>query len=64
MASPSSVIVGTADSGRLGKPLLQIVKGRLAFGQAKPPTVIVDDDGDMIGIVEGRGASVLTAPVH
>src|SRR5262249_27408622 len=36
---------------------LQVVVVRLAGGQAQPPPIIVDHDGDVIGVVEGgRGA--------
>ena len=41
-----------------GKPLFQIVVFRLAFSQAEPPAVIVDHDGDVIRIVEGRRAAI------
>ena len=48
--------MGTVMTGR-GKPLFQIVVFRLALGQAEPPAVIMDHDGDMIRIVERcRGA--------
>ena len=52
------MIVGTVMTGTCGKPLLQIVILRLAFGQAEPPAVIVDHDADVIRVVEGRGAAI------
>lgn len=36
----------------------EIVVLRLARGQADPPAVVVDHDGDVIGVFEGRGAPV------
>ena len=56
LASPSSVMVGHGDDRTCGKPLFQIVIFRLAFSQAEPPAIIVDHDGDMIRVVEGRRA--------
>ena len=58
MESPSSVIVGTVITGACGKPLFQFVIFRFALGEADPPAVIVNHDSDMIGIVEGHGASI------
>lgn len=40
------------DDRSLGKPLFQVVIFRLAFGQAEPPTVVVDHHVDVVGIVE------------
>src|SRR5258705_11036311 len=40
------------DDREFGKPLFQGVELRLAFRETKPPTVVVNRDGDMIGIVE------------
>src|SRR6185369_5769487 len=40
------------DKRRLGKSLLEFVKPHLALGDAEPPTVIVDHDVYVIGIVE------------
>ena len=51
-------MVGTVITGNCGKPLFQIVVFRLAFGQTEPPAVVVDDDGDVIRIVEGRRAAI------
>ena len=49
---------GHGDDRTFGKPLFQIVIFRLAFSQAEPPAVIMDHDGDMIRIVEGRCAAI------
>jgi hypothetical protein len=43
--------------GSGGQPLFKLVILRLAFGQAEPPAVIVDDDLDVIRFVEGRCAA-------
>ena len=51
-------MVGTVMTGNFGKPLFQIVIFRLAFGQAEPPAIIVDHDGDVIRVVEGRRAAI------
>ena len=32
--------------------LFGIIVFLLAFGKSKPPAVVMDDDGDMVGIVE------------
>ena len=45
-------------TGPCGEPLFELVVFRLAFGQAEPPAIIVDHDGDVIRIVEGRGAAI------
>ena len=50
--------MGTVMTGPCGEPLFQIVIFRLAFGQAEPPAVIVDHDGDVIRVVEGRRAAI------
>ena len=48
---------GHGDDRTLGEPLFQIVVFRLTFSQAQPPTVIMDDDTDMVRVVErGRAA--------
>jgi hypothetical protein len=49
---------GHGDHGTFGKPLFKVVILRFAFGQADPPTVIMDDDADMIRVIEGRRAAV------
>src|ERR1700743_2363907 len=41
-----------------GEALFQLVIFRLAFCQAEPPAVIVDDDADVIVIVEGGRAAI------
>src|SRR5262249_20447621 len=51
-------IGGHRDDGALGKPLLQVVVFRLAFGETEPPAVIVDHDADVIRIIEGGGAAL------
>ena len=43
---------------KCSETLLQLGVLRLAVGEAEAPAVIVDDDVDVIGIVEGRGAAV------
>src|SRR5579871_2634621 len=48
---------GRRDYRGFGKPLLQSVILRLAFRQPKPPTIVMDRDADMIGVVEGRRAA-------
>ena len=45
------------DDRKCGKPLFQIIVLRLTFSQAEPPTIIMDYDGDVIGIVESCGAT-------
>ena len=40
------------------EPLFQLVILRLALGQAEPPAIVVDDDIDVIGVVERRGAAI------
>src|ERR1700759_1560572 len=45
------------DDGRLRELLLEFVELRIAFGKCLPPAIIVDDDRDMVGIVEGRRAA-------
>lgn len=57
LASPSSVIVGTAMTGAAASRF-QIVVFCLALSEAEPPPVIVDHDTDVIGIVEGRSAAL------
>src|SRR5262245_62151478 len=42
---------GHGDDRRFGQSLFQIVVLRLAFGQALPPAVVVDDDGDVVGVI-------------
>ena len=47
---------GYGDAGEVSELLFQGVVARLAVGRAEPPAVVVDHDGGMIGIVEGRRA--------
>src|SRR5262249_61183306 len=42
----------------LRKPPFQIVVFCIAFGEAEPPAVIMNDDRDVIRIVKGGGAAV------
>ena len=49
---------GNGDHRPFGKPLLEVVKSRLAFGQTKPPAIVVDDDADMVRVVESRHAAI------
>src|ERR1700752_1540651 len=46
------------DDRTVSEPLLQIVITRLAFNEAKTPTVIVNHDLSMIRILEGRGTAI------
>src|ERR1700680_4302325 len=56
---------GHGDDRSFGKPLFQVVIFRLAFSQSEAPTVVMDNDVDMIRIVESgctaieRGVSEL-----
>ena len=49
---------GHGDVWTCGEPLFQIVILRLAFGQSKPPAIIMDHDADMIRVVEGCCAAL------
>src|ERR1700681_40628 len=50
---------GHANRGTFGKLGFQIIIFWFAFGQVLPPTIIMDDDSDVIRIIEGcRGAIV------
>src|ERR1700733_10291726 len=49
---------GHGDDRAFSEPLFQVAIFRLAFGQAEPPAIIMDHDGDMIGVVEGRRAAI------
>ena len=49
---------GHGDDRPFGELLFQIVVFRLAVGEAEPPAVIVDHDGDVVRVVEGRRAAV------
>src|SRR3954452_20876294 len=46
-----------ADCRACGEPFPQSVILLLAFGRAKPPAVIMNDDVDVIRVVEGLGAA-------
>src|SRR5437868_1948179 len=46
------------DDGTLGKPLFQVVVFRLTFCLAESPAIVVDHDGDMIGVVKGGCGTV------
>src|SRR5690242_8374623 len=46
------------DDRTRGQPPFEIVVSFLAVGQAEPPAVVVDHDGDVVSVVEGRGAPV------
>jgi hypothetical protein len=55
MAGPSvtgDVDRGHRDDRRCGQSLLKCVILRLAVGQTQPPSVVVDHDGDVIGVGE------------
>src|SRR5438105_13392571 len=49
---------GHGDDRALGKPLVEIGILRLAFSQCEPPPIVMDHDGDVIGIVEGRCTAI------
>ena len=40
------------------KPFVQIGIFRLAVSQCEPPPIVMDHDGDVIRIVEGRGTAI------
>ena len=42
----------------LREPLFQIVVARLTLGQAEPPAVVMDSNGDVVRIIERRRAAV------
>src|SRR5262249_28759296 len=46
------------DDRALREPLLEFVVFRLTLSYANPPTVIVNDDVDVIRVVEGRRAAI------
>src|SRR6187402_416361 len=48
---------GNSNDRTFGQTLFQRVVFRLTFRQTEPPAVIVNDDADMIGIVEGLGGA-------
>ena len=49
-------MVGTAMTGPSERRLLQLVVLRLALDQAQPPTVVGDDNGDVVRVVEETAA--------
>ena len=49
---------GNGDRRKFRKALFKRGVFRLAFCKAETPAIIVDDDGDVIWIVEGRRASI------
>jgi hypothetical protein len=44
-----------SDNRAFGKPLLQVVVLRFTLRKPLPPTIIMNDNGDMVGIIE-RGS--------
>jgi len=58
LVSPSSVYGRHADQRGLRQPLFEVVIFRLALGQAESPAVIMDHDGNVIRVIEGRGAAI------
>ena len=50
--------MGTLIDRARGESLFQSVVLRLAVGQTEPPAVVVDDDGDVVRVGEGRRAAV------
>src|SRR6267378_8054349 len=49
---------GYGDDWTFSKPLVQISIFRVAFSECEPPPIIMDHDGDVIRIVEGRCAAI------
>ena len=49
---------GNGDRRSLGQPSLEIVVRRLAVRKAESPPVVVDDDVDVVGVVEGCRAPI------
>jgi len=49
---------GHSDDGRFKQFLFQIVVPWLAFSQAQPPAVIMNDDADVIRVVEGSCCAI------
>lgn len=49
---------GYRDGGELGEPLFHIVILWLAFSQSDPPAIVVDHDGNVVGIVERRCTAI------
>src|SRR5262252_7136847 len=47
---------GHGDDGSGGELPFQIVVTWFAVGHAEPPSVVVDHDGHVVWVVEGRGA--------
>src|SRR5215813_1242508 len=45
---------GYGNVGELGEPRLERIVLRLTFGQPETPPIVVDRNGDVIRIVEGR----------
>ena len=46
------------DDRTFGKPILQIIVLRVAFGQADSPAVVMDHDGDVVRVVERRRGAI------
>src|SRR4030095_93942 len=49
---------GNRDDREFGQSLVEGFVLRFAFGECKPPPVVVDHDADVIRIVEGRGTAI------
>src|SRR5579883_2741660 len=49
---------GNSDHRSFGKSLFQNVIVRFAFSQTEPPAIVMDDDANVIGIVEGCGTAI------
>ena len=47
-----------ADHWRLGKPSFEFLVFRLAGGEAEPPAIVMDHDGDVVRVVECGGAAI------
>src|SRR5215813_2875394 len=52
------------DDRARGKALFQVVEFGLTFCEGQPPSIIVDDDVDVIRIVEGRRAAIESGVVE
>ena len=52
------------DDREFGKPLFQIVVFRLAFCQTESPAIIMNHDGDVIGVVKRHCAAIKRGAVE
>src|SRR5207253_9066882 len=47
-----------ADRRKLSEPCFEVVVFALALRQAESPAIVVDDDGNMIGVIKRRRAAI------